>query len=135
MPSPSKTLVGRHTTHSLPPAPLTNLIVHVSPPPCPVPLPGAVGFRAGGADAHVLASLCADDEEDGRSSIRVRVDKGTLVYGDQVFYRNDAVIMTMARTDDQTFGTIQSIGASEVGGAGQHGHLHCQHENPLLTTF
>jgi hypothetical protein len=80
--------------------------------------------------------LCADDEEDGRSSIRVRVDKGTLVYGDQVFYRNDAVIMTMARTDDQTFGTIQSIGASEVGGAGQHGHIHCHHRNPpFLTTL
>jgi hypothetical protein len=51
----------------------------------------------------------------------VRVDKGTLVYGDEVFYRNDPVIMTVARTDDQTFGTIQSIGATEVSLSRFHG--------------
>lgn len=74
----------------------------------------------------VLPTLCPDDESD-RPSIRVRVEKGCLVYGGDVqLFKNDPIIVTMARSDEQLFGTVAAIGLQEV----RHHLPHSSQEDP-----
>lgn len=56
-----------------------------------------------------------DDEGDLRPNIVVRVERTCVVYGDLQLHKNDGVLVTMPRTDDQYFATVQSFNNTEVG--------------------
>lgn len=58
-----------------------------------------------------------DDDEaeaNGRGTMRIRAERNCLHYGDVTINKGDGVLLTCARTDEQTIGTVTGVSESDV---------------------
>jgi hypothetical protein len=67
------------------------------------------------------------EEVDLRPSVRIRVARTNLTVGDVQLFKGDPCLVTIIRTDEQFYGTLQSFNAQEVRLA-----LHLVVDRPLV---